>query len=112
MTMTLPVATARLAREINAAHVAIDEALVATTALLYSATTARSDLRELDAGLGQGAMLRMHKGIGNLLAVRADLIRAHVAMVQDARIVAGPDEPTCPETFTSATLGDDEAVAA
>lgn len=112
MKMTLPIATARLSREINTAHVAIDEALVATAALFHSASAARSDLTEFDPVLGQAAMLRMHKGLGNLLAVRTDLIRAHVALKKDAGIVMGPDEPTCPENpLTTATIDGERASA-
>lgn len=106
MTMTLPIAITRLGREIADAHSRIDDALVATAALLHSSAIARADITDADPALGQAAMLRMHKSIGGLLTVRADMLRVHESLLSDLQVVAGPDEPTCPkydEVFTTAT---------
>jgi hypothetical protein len=107
MTMTLPIATARLGRELKVAHESIDQAMVATAALLHSTAIARVDIHDADPALGHAAMLRMHKSLGELLGVRADMLRAHEALKSDLRVIAGPEEPTCPDystnPFTTAT---------
>lgn len=101
MTMTLQVATARLGREIGDAHECIDQALVATAALLHSTAIARANIQDIDPGLGHGAMLRMHKSLGELLGVRADMLRVHESLKSDLRVIAGPEEPTCPDVVTN-----------
>lgn len=107
MSLSIPVATVRIARELNQAETAIDQALVATAALMHSSTIARVDNPEINAACGHTALMRMHKTFGGLLAARADMLRAHVSLRSDAREYAGADEPTCPEddaVFTGAEL--------
>jgi len=41
MSLSIPVATVRIAREINQAEAAIDQALAATAALMHSSMVAR-----------------------------------------------------------------------
>lgn len=96
MTLTVSAATARLGRELSSAHSAIDQALVATTALLHSAAVARADNPEVAPAMGQSALLRMHKSLGGLLGVRADMLRAHQSLRDEATEIMGPDEATCP----------------
>ena len=100
MTMTLPAATARLGRELDDAHTKIDDALVSVAVLFASATQARADL-DVDPSIGHRALLRMHKSAGNLLTLRADMIRAHSALKDDLRVVSGAEEPTCPDQFVN-----------
>jgi hypothetical protein len=69
MTLTVSAAAARLKRELDQAHTKIDEAL-----------------------------LRMHKSAGNLLTLRADLIRVHGVLKDDFQVVSGAEEPTCPDS--------------
>lgn len=112
MTMTISSATARLGREMGVAHVKVDEALVATAALLHSAAIARVDITEVDPALGHAALLRVHKSLGDLIGVRADLIRAHGALKSDLRTVAGPEHPDCPDyILTRATSKPKQRVA-
>lgn len=108
MTMTVPVATARLGRQLGEAHLKIDEALVSVAALFASATQARADINDLDLGLGHRALLRMHKSAGDLLSVRADMIRVHGALKDDLRVVSGAEEPTCPEEYLTMAQADDD----
>ena len=96
MTLTVSAATARIGRELSSAHSAVDQALVATTALLHSAAVARADNPEVAPIMGQAALLRMHKSLGGLLGVRSDLLRAHQSLRDEVTEVMGPDEATCP----------------
>lgn len=97
MTLTVSAATARIGRDLANAHNAVDQALVATTALLHSAAMARADNPDVAPLMGHSAFLRMHKGLGNLLTVRSDLLRAHQTLREEAAEVMGPDEATCPQ---------------
>lgn len=108
MKMNLPIATARIGRELLDAHAAIDSALVATTALLHSTAVARADNPEIDSSLGTVAMLRLHKSLGGLLNVRADVLRAHKSLNEDAKIVMGPDEVYCPPAKAGLDSHDDD----
>ena len=112
MKMTIPLATARIGREMATAHTAIDTALVATTALLHSTATARADNPQIEASLGQTALLRLHKSLGELLSVRSEMMRAHKSLREDITVIAGPDEPYCPPSALSDGLESDNAVAA
>lgn len=106
MSLSIPVATVRIARELNQAETAIDQALVATAALMHSSMIARTDIIELDPACGHTALMRMHKTFGGLLAARADMLRAHNSLKHDAREYAGPIEE-CPDNdsvFTGAEL--------
>lgn len=106
MSLSIPVATVRIARELNQAEAAIDQALAATAALMHSSMVARVDNPAIDAACGHTALMRMHKTFGGLLAARSDILRAHGSLKSDAREYAGADEPTCPdkEVFTGAEL--------
>lgn len=113
MTMTVPTATARLGRQLGDAHTKIDEALVSVANLFASAAQARADFDDVDPALGHRALLRMHKSAGNLLSLRADMIRVHGALMDDLRVVSGAEEPTCPEEYlTMAEVGDDHRAVA
>lgn len=112
MSLSIPAATVRIAREFNQAEVAIDHALAATAALMHSSMIARVDNPEINAACGHTALMRMHKTFGGLLAARADMLRAHVGLKSDAREYAGSDEPTCPDdaaVFTGAELVEEQA---
>lgn len=100
MSLSIPVATVRIARELNQAETAIDQALVATAALMHSSMIARTDIIELDPACGHTALMRMHKTFGGLLAARADMLRAHASLRSDAREYAGAVETTCPDNDT------------
>ena len=106
MSLTIPAATARLGRELGQAETAIEQALVATAALMHSAALARADNPQVEAACGHVALLRMHKTFGGLLAARGDMLRAHQSLRDDAKVYAGVDEPTCPDEqiFTGAEL--------
>jgi hypothetical protein len=98
MTLTVSAAAARLKRELDQAHTKIDEALACVTALFASAAQARADIDDVAAHIGHEALLRMHKSAGNLLTLRADLIRVHGVLKDDFQVVSGAEEPTCPDS--------------
>lgn len=108
MSFTVPAATARIGRELVEAETAIEQALVATTALMHSAALARAHNPQVDPACGHAAMVRMHKTYGELLAARGDMLRVHGSLRRDAREYAGADEPTCPEehVFVGAELAE------
>lgn len=113
MTMNISIATARLGRELGTAHEQIDQALVATAAVLHSTVVARADIQDVDPIIGHSAMLRMHKTFGDLLGARADMLRAHESLKSDLRVIAGPEEPTCPDyVFRTAVLEKQQTKAA
>lgn len=112
MTMNISTATARIGRQLGESHTAVDAALVSVAALFASATQARADITEVDAALGYGALLRMHKSAGALLAIRADLMRVHGALKDDLRVVSGAEEIDCPKVFTDAEAGEPSKIAA
>lgn len=113
MTMNVSTATVRLGRQLGDAHEKIDAALVSVAALFASTTQARADIADVDPGLGQKALLRMHKSAGELLSVRAEMMRAHGALKDDLRVVSGAEEPTCPNRyFTTGVASNDDRAAA
>ena len=113
MSLSIPVATVRISRELNQAESAIDQALVATSALMHSTMIARVDITEIDPACGHTSLLRMHKTFGGLLTARGDMLRAHHSLRHDAREYAGAEEPICPkegDPFTGAELVEEAAL--
>ena len=102
MPMTVPVATARLSREVPAAEAAIEDALVASASLLLTAATARRDtgVRRAES---HAALLRLSTLNQTLIEASGEAHRAHRELRKlNDEITAGPDEDTCPEVFTPA----------
>ena len=107
MSMTVPVAQMRIARDISAAEKALDEALIRHSSLFTTMVSAR---RETAAGpfVGQEALLRLAKSQQALLEAGGNLARVHGSLLDVQKELCGADE--CPPEEDKAT-GGLEAVA-
>jgi hypothetical protein len=76
MSLTLPVAAARLRREMTAAEAAFDAALIANAALQQSILVSRGEL-DVPVHAGQQAVIRLQRAQAQLVAAQNDLFRAH-----------------------------------
>lgn len=96
MPFTVHTAAARLSRQVPDAEVAIDEAILRMTEVFTTAITAQRDtgVRETT---GQAALSRLHKAIGGMISVQADILRAHGQLAKLGCETGIMDEPTCPE---------------
>lgn len=106
MPMTVPVATARLSREIPAAEAAIEDALVASASLLLTAATARRDtgVRRAES---HAALLRLSKLSQTLIEASGEARRAHRELRKLSEEVTNGPAEECPESEVltpSATL--------
>ena len=98
MTMTVPVAQLRIARDISEAEKALDEALIRQSSLF---TTMVAALRETgsDPFVGHEALLRLAKSQQALLEAGGNLARVHGSLLEVQREMGAgdecpPDEPT------------------
>ena len=93
MSMTIPVAQMRLAREMSEAEKALDDALIRQSSLLASVITAR---RETGVGpfVAHDALLRIAKSQQSLLEAGSNLARAHGSLLDVQKELCGADE--CP----------------
>ena len=103
MTMTVPVASMRLARDIRDAEYALDEALLRQSALFQSMVTARRETGS-DPFTGHEALLRLAKSQQSLLAAGGDLARVHGQLLDVQREKGGADE--CPPEEKTGHLAD------
>jgi hypothetical protein len=97
MTMTVPVAQMRIARDINEAERALDEALIRQSSLFTSMVSARRETGS-DPFLGHEALLRLAKSQQALLEAGGNLARVHGSLLEVQKEVCGadacpPDEP-------------------
>ena len=97
MSMTVPVAQMRIAREISAAERALDEALIRQSSLFTTMVSAR---RETGAApfTGHEALLRLSKAQQALLEAGGNLARVHGSLLDVQREMGvaeecPPDEP-------------------
>ena len=93
MSMTVPVAQMRIARDISEAEKALDEALIRHSSLFTTMVSAR---RETAAGpfVGQEALLRLAKSQQALLEAGGNLARVHGSLLEVQKELCGADE--CP----------------
>ncbi|WP_156457517.1 hypothetical protein [Altererythrobacter sp. Root672] len=91
--MTVPVAQMRIARDINEAEKALDEALVRQSSLFTAMVTARRETG-CDPFLGHEALLRLAKSQQALLEAGGNLARVHGSLLEVQKEVCGVDE--CP----------------
>lgn len=93
MSMTVPVAQLRIARDINEAEKALDEALIRHSSLFTTMVSAR---RETAAGpfVGHEALLRLAKSQQALLEAGGDLARVHGSLLKVQREMGAGDD--CP----------------
>lgn len=95
MSLTLPVAAARLRREVSAAEAAFDAALLASSAIQQTIVTARRDL-DLPVHAGQQAMIRLQRAQAQLVAAQNDLFRVHDELARLGETMMPEEEYTPP----------------
>lgn len=96
MTMTFPVASMRVSRDIREAEAALDEALLRHSALFHSMVTARRETG-VDPFTGHEALLRLTRSQQSLLEAEGDLARVHGQLLDIQREEANIDECPPPE---------------
>ena len=97
MSMTVPVAQMRIAREIGAAEKALDEALIRQSSLFTTMVSARRETG-VDPFVGHEALLRLVKSQQALLEAGGNLARVHGSLLDVQREMGvaeecPPDEP-------------------
>jgi hypothetical protein len=94
MSMNVPVAQLRIARDIRHAEDALNEALLRHSSLFTTMVAAR---RETDAGpfVGHEALLRLARSQQSLLEAGGDLARVHGSLLDVQREMGVGDD--CPE---------------
>jgi hypothetical protein len=93
MTMTLPVAQLRLARDIRQAEDLLNEALLRQAAIFTTVVTARLDT-DVGAFAAHEALLRLAKSQQALLDAGGNLARVHGSLLDVQRELALGDD--CP----------------
>ena len=97
MSMTVPVAQMRIARDISAAEKALDEALIRHSSLFTTMVSARRETG-VDPFVGHEALLRLAKSQQALLEAGGNLARVHGSLRGVQKVLCGvddcpPDEP-------------------
>ena len=97
MSMTVPVAQLRIARDINAAEQALDEALIKHSSLFTTMVSARRETGSAPF-TGHEALLRLTKAQAALLEAGGNLARVHGSLLDVQREMdigdeCPPDEP-------------------
>jgi hypothetical protein len=93
MTMTVPIAQLRIARDIDEAERALDEALIRHSSLFTTMVSARRETGA-DPFVGQEALLRLAKSQQALLEAGGNLARVHGSLLKVQKEVCGADD--CP----------------
>jgi hypothetical protein len=93
MSMTVPVAQLRIARDIRHAEDALNEALLRYSSIFSTVATARMDT-DVGAFAAQEALLRLAKSQQALLDATGNLARAHGSLLDVQRELGIGDE--CP----------------
>jgi len=93
MMMTVPVAQMRIARDINEAEKALDEALIRQSSLFTTMVSARLETGS-EPFLGHEALLRLAKSQQALLEAGGNLARVHGSLLEVQKDVCGAD--ACP----------------
>ena len=99
MSLTLPVAAARLRREVAAADAAFDAALLASAAIQHTIVASRREL-DVPAHCGQQALIRLQRSQAQLIAAQNDLLRTHDELTRVA-VTMMPEEPYKPSSGLS-----------
>lgn len=88
---------ARLMRDVPAAELRIDDALIAMSSLMTSAVIARRDTVGVPATKGHATIQRIVKAQMELVGVSGDMLRIHGELANLGRETAGYDLHECPE---------------
>ena len=94
MTMTVPVAQIRIARDIRQAEAALNEALLRYSSIFSTVATARLDT-DVGAFAAQEALMRLAKSQQSLLEATGNLARVHGSFLDVQREMGVGDE--CPD---------------
>ncbi|WP_447953178.1 hypothetical protein [Sphingopyxis chilensis] len=97
MPKEIALTTARLARDVPAAEIRIDEALIAMSSLMTSVVTARRDTVGVPATKGHAAIRRLMQAQLALVDVSGAVMRVHGELVAIGRETAGYDLHECPK---------------
>ena len=93
MTMTVPIAQMRIARDINEAEKALDEALIRQSSLFTTMVSARRETGS-EPFVGHEALLRLAKSQQALLEAGGNLARVHGSLLEVQKEKCGVDD--CP----------------
>jgi len=102
MSMNVPVAQMRIARDINAAEQALDEALLRHSSLFTTMVSARRETGSAPF-TGHEALLRLAKAQQALLEAGGNLARVHGSLLDVQKELCGIDE--CPPDEKMNKLG-------
>ena len=111
MTMSVSVAQMRIARELQAAELALDEALLKQSSLMATLISARREAGK-SAFEGQAELMRLVKSQSSLLTAGGDLARVHGGLLDIGRERSDGVIHDCPPNEPTGFAGDDEAIAA
>lgn len=103
MSQAITITAARLIREVPAAEVRIDDALIAVSSLMTSVVTARRDTAGVPATRGQATIRRLMKAQMALVDVSGDILRVHGELADIGRETAGYDLHECPSIAEAGT---------
>lgn len=96
MSQAITITAARLIRDVPAAEIRIDDALIAVSSLMTSVVTARRDTAGVPATRGQATIRRLMKAQMALVDVSGDILRVHGELADIGRETAGYDLHECP----------------
>ncbi|MGV1681788.1 hypothetical protein [Sphingopyxis sp. NJF-3] len=96
MSQEITITAARLVRDVPAAEVRIDDALIAVSSLMTSVVTARRDTAGVSARKGQTTIRRLLKAQTALIDVSGDILRVHGELADIGRETGGYDLHECP----------------
>lgn len=106
MSMTIPVAQLRIARDINDAEDALNEALLRHSSLFTTMVSARRETGS-EPFTGHEALLRLNKSQQALLEAGSNLARVHGSLLDIQREMGVGD--ACPPNLPTGTLDLEEA---
>lgn len=96
MSQEMSITAARLMRDVPAAEIRIDDALIAVSSLMTSVVTARRDTAGVSATKGQATIRRLMKAQSALVDVSGDILRIHGELADIGRETGGYDLHKCP----------------
>ena len=102
MSMTVPVAQLRIARDISEAEKALDEALIRQSSLFTTMVSARRETGS-DPFVGHEALLRLARSQQALLEAGGNLARVHGSLLEVQKEMGAGDE--CPDDEPRRTTG-------
>lgn len=96
MSKEITISAARLIRDVPAAEIRVDDAIIAVSSLMTSVVTARRDTAGVPATKSQATIRRLMKAQMALVDVSGDILRVHGELVGIGRETAGYDLHECP----------------